>query len=154
MWHVEAAGTNAAVMIMGCKFVCQMFSAPQMSTCAWRNMGRILTSCARAAQSPNARVRECYANVLSNLALYTHEQSRALSERATVMDSEVLATKEEKQEGTVLILMVALGTLMTNSKGTKQYGAKMDGVKWAENCAGVSARLQEVENEIREIATS
>lgn len=151
MTHAESVEANAAVLIMACKFVCNMFAASAMSSHMREKWAKVVASCGSAAKSPNARVRECYANLLSNLALYMHESKMSLAERMPVIGSILQAAEGEKEEGTVYILMVALGTLMMNDAETQQYGAKVGAAKCVVKAARMSKRLQEVADEIRKL---
>ncbi len=146
--HACAPGAGAAVLIMACRFACNMFANRIVAAVAKEKCAKIITACSGAAKSPHKRARETFAALLSNYALLLHDFQAPLSERESVMAAVVKATEGEKEEDVLYSLIVALGTLMANDSDSRKHGVELGAAKVAAESASVSARLQEVAEEI------
>ncbi len=146
--HACAPGASPAVLIMACRFACNMFANGIIAAVAREKCSTIINACSSAAKSQVKRARTTFAALLSNYALLLHNSQAPLSEREPVMAAVVKAAEGEKEEGVLYLLIVALGTLMTNDSDARKRVGELGAVKVAADSASVSARLQEVVKEV------
>lgn len=146
--HAFSINAGPAVLIMACRFVCNMFGNRVVASVVREKREKILNSCAAAGKSAHKRARETYATVLSNYARMLHEAKASVEERAFVMEAITTAAEGEKEETILYLLNVSLGTLMTNEDESRQLGVQLGAANMAAQAAPISTRLQHVAEEL------
>jgi len=146
--HARSPNAGPAVLIMACRFVCNMFANRIVSTVVAQKCETILTSCSAAAKSPNKRARETFASLLNNYAYSLHTSKAAASESKVVMEYIVRTADGEKDESVLYLLNVALGSLMKTDEATRVMGVQLGAAKLAAEAAPVSSRLQQTAEEM------
>lgn len=146
--HARSAQAGHAVLIMACRFVCNMFGNRVVSSVARQNCSKVLNSCAPAAKSSNKRARETFAALLSNYSLLLLEGQAEHSENKVVVEAIIRAAEGEKEESVLYHLSVALGTLMSAKEETRLLGVQLGAAKLAADGASLSIRLQQTAEEM------
>lgn len=157
--HVASPDAGAAVLIMGCRFMCNLFGNRIVLTTTRSRCAEILAALAGASKSENRRVREHYASLLVNYAVALHGSAASVEERTVPMKAAVAllgqsAMGGEKDVEVAFRLAVAIGTLMCGGDEYAAMGVELGAATAAANSATLSARLQQVALEIATLCAS
>jgi phospholipase A-2-activating protein len=153
--HVASPDASAAVLIMGCRFLSNLFGNRVVAASAHARCGEILQAAAGAAKSENRRARETHASLLVNYAVSLLSSNAAPDDRAPVLQTAVaLLNGGEKDEEVVFRLSVAMGTLMCGGDDMAAKGLELGAAAAAAAVAPVSARVQQVAHEIATLIAS
>lgn len=146
--HAFSPKAGNAVLIMACRFVCNLFGNRVVASVVREKCEKVINSCAPAGKAMHTRARETFAAVLSNYALMLYDAKAALHERALVMQAITSAAEGEKEERIVYALNVSLGTLMMGDEESRQLGVQLGAARMAAEAAPKSERLQQVAEEL------
>lgn len=150
--HMSSGDATAAVYIMGCRFVCNMFANRVAGEKARSECGSILKGTEAAARSSNRRARETFASVLINFAVMLHDAKASATEKAPVIQATVmLISGGEKDEEVLYRLMIAMGTIICDDIESARKGVELGVAQAAADAAPISARLQQIATEIATI---
>ncbi|KAI0566520.1 WD40-repeat containing protein [Gracilaria domingensis] len=150
--HLSSAQANAAVYIMGCRFLCNMFGNRVAGAVAKSESSKILEAAANASKSENKRARETFASLLVNYGIMLHDSEASASERAPIMQRAIdVIEKGEKHEEVVYRLMITIGTLICDDTESAALGVEIGVAKAAADMAAISPRVQQIALEIATI---
>lgn len=153
--HLLSEQANAAVYIMGCRFLCNMFGNRVSGTVAGAQCKEILQAASKAARSDNKRARETYAALLVNYAIMLHDGKASAQERSLVMEKAVdVIEAGEDHEEVMYRVMIAIGTLICDDNDCASLGVELGVAKAASDAAPKSPRLQQIALEIATIIAS
>mmetsp|Transcript_40977 Transcript_40977/g.162226 ORF Transcript_40977/g.162226 Transcript_40977/m.162226 type:complete len:806 (-) Transcript_40977:1084-3501(-) len=139
---------SPAILILSCRFFCNLFGSPSGIETAKLNMSRILEQVSIARSSPNRRVRETYATLLYNYAIALKGDSRV---DAVLEAAFLVFTASEKDEPVLYRILVAVGTAMSSSKEATLTAQKLGVAEAASSTASISSRLLACANEIAQL---
>lgn len=146
---------TSPVYIMGCRFLCNMFSNRIAGEVAKTRMLDILSATTKAATAENRRARETSASLLINYAVLLHDSKAPVSERQNVLAATVQRIcGGENDEEVLYRLMLAMGTLICGDTDSARRGVELGVAKAAAEAAPKSARLQHVALEIATIVAT
>lgn len=148
--HMCSTEASAAVHIMGCRFLCNLFGNRVVGSAVRKDMEHILEVAGAAAKCDNRRARETYASLVINYAVMLFEDKAGLDERGVVIRTAVRLISDggEKDEEVLYRLLTAVGTVMCGDDEAAKRGVELGVAQAAADVASVSARLQQVALEI------
>ncbi|PXF41456.1 Phospholipase A-2-activating protein [Gracilariopsis chorda] len=153
--HLSSEQANAAVYIMGCRFLCNMFGNRVSGTVAKAQQSAILQAASRAARTDNKRARETHAALLVNYAIMLHDSKAPAQERSSVIKKSVdVIEAGEDHEEVLYRVMIAIGTLICDDNESASLGVELGVAKAASDAAPISPRLQQIALEIATILAS
>lgn len=153
--HMSSAESSSAVLLMGCRFLCNMFGNRVVASVARSRCREILDAAASASKSENRRARETHGSLLVNYAVALHDASASLDERSVPLQVGIkLLNDGEHDEEVAFRLLVAVGTLMCGGKEMAQKGLALGAAAAAAAVAPFSARIQQVAHEIAVLVAS
>lgn len=153
--HMGSPDASAAVLIMGCRFLCNMFGNRVVGEVTRSKCAEILQAAAGASKGENRRARETHASLLVNYAVSMHSSAALPEERAVPLQICIsLLSGGESDEEVVFRLIVAMGTLMCGGEEMVKKGVELGGAAAAAAAAPVSARVQQVATEIAALITT
>ena len=142
--HMKSEEVKAPVLLMGCRFLCNMFGNSVTSSVVRSRCKEILEACEKATTSDNVRVRSTFASVLVNYAVLFHDSKASFVEREPALKVAVqLVTSVEKGEEILFRLTVAMGTLMADDDESAMKGVELGAAVAAASAASKSKRLQD-----------
>lgn len=140
------------LLIMLCRFVCNMFSNRVVLEITKANLQAILQAgLINVAKSQNKRARETFASIVVNAAVVFYE---APKEDTSVSADEIInvvvgvVQNGEREEDVVYRLLVALGSVMCKNNDVAKKALELGAAQVAADCAPLSPRLQQVALEI------
>jgi phospholipase A-2-activating protein len=155
MDHLASPDASPAVLIMGSRFLCNLFGNRVVAATARLNCAEILTAAASAGKSENRRARETYATLLINYAFALYSANASSGERSVPMSAALaLLTSGERDEEVAFRLLVAVGTLMCGGDENVAKGLELGAAAAAALVAPLSARLQAVALEVAALIDS
>lgn len=147
--HLSSTEATAAVLIMGCRFLCNLFGNRVVKSAMMTHVDDVLKSAFPASRSDNRRARETFASLLINYSLMMYENKASVAERAGVLNCAIqLISSGERDEEVLYRLAVAMGTVMCGDEYTAKRGVELGAAQAAADVASVSPRLQQVATEI------
>lgn len=150
--HLSATDASAPVHIMGCRFLCNMFSNRVAGSKAQSDVGNILRATSRASKSANRRARETFASLMINYAVSLFESKASADDRVPFFKCIIdMVSTGEKDEEVVYRLMLALGTLLCGDVSCARKGVELGVARAASDAAPKSGRTQQVALEIATI---
>lgn len=150
--HLSAPDASAPVYIMGCRFLCNMFSNRVAGAKAQSDVENILRATLWASKSTNRRARETFASVMINYAVALFESKASADDRVPFFKCIVdLISGGEKDEEVLYRLMLALGTMLCGDVSCAQKGVELGAAQAASDAAPISGRTQQVALEIATI---
>lgn len=149
MHHLSSTEATAAVLIMGCRFLCNLFGNRVVGSVMMTRVDDVLKSSFSASRSTNRRARETFASLLINYSLMMYENKASVEERAGVLNCAIqLISSGERDEEVLYRLAIALGTVMCGDENAAKRGVELGAAQAAADVAPVSPRLQQVATEI------
>lgn len=153
--HMGSPDASAAILIMGCRFLCNMFGNRVVGEVTRSKCGDILQAAAGASKSENRRARETHASLLVNYAVSMQSAAVSAEERALPMQVCIsLLSGGEKDEEVAFRVLVAMGTLMCGGEEMVRKGVELGAAAAATAAAPISARIQQVATEIAALITT
>lgn len=152
--HMASANASAAVYIMGCRFLCNMFGNRVAGEKARADCESILKRTEAVGRSSNRRARETLGAVLINFAVMLRDSKASVEEKARVIEGGVKLMGGEKDEEVLFRLLIAMGTTICDDLEAAKKGVELGIAEAAANAAPVSARLQQISLEIATIIAS
>lgn len=153
--HMASPDAKAPVLIMGCRFLCNMFGNRVAGSTVRSECAGTLSCCTGAAKNENRRVRETHASLLVNYAVALHDSEASAEERAIPLAVLVsLISNGEADEEVLFRLMIAMGTLICDDASSAARGVALGVADAAATAAPVSGRIQQVALEIATIVAA
>lgn len=146
--HMASPDANGPVLIMGCRFLCNLFCNRVVASAVRQRVHDILKASTGASKSENRKARETFASLLVNYAVSLHASDATPAEREPLLQTSIALIPGEKDEEVLYRLTVAMGTLMCGGPKAAQLGVELGAAAAAAAAAPVSPRLQQVATEI------
>jgi phospholipase A-2-activating protein len=153
--HITAPSAPVPVLVLGCRFLCNLFANRVVLSVALLRDSDILNAARAASRSENRKARETHGALLVNYAVAMHNAKSTPSARSLPLKICVeLISSFEKDEEVLFRLMVAMGTLLCGGMEYANTGRELGVQAAATVAAPVSARVQQVAHEISFICSS
>lgn len=150
--HLTSEDAGVPVLLMGCRFLCNLFGNRVVASVIRSRCQQVLTACEKASKSGNRRVREVFASLLVNYAVLFHDSEAPFTERQCPMQTAIsLVSPTENDEEVLFRLLVAIGTLMVDNEESTVKGVELGAAAAAASAAPKSDRLKQLALEISTI---
>lgn len=147
--HMNNPNAAAAIHMMGCRFLCNLFGNRVVGAYVREQMSTILDQTQLSRTHSNRRARETFAALLINYALMLHDAKANVEQRLVIAQMAIkLVNDGEKDEEVLYRLMICLGTVMCDDPDTAKQSVEIGAAQAAADCAPLSPRLQQVALEI------
>jgi phospholipase A-2-activating protein len=149
MQHMSSPDASTAVLIMGSRFMCNMFGNRVVASTVRSRCSEILKAASGASKSDNRRARETHATLLINYAYSMYSTKADAEERAVPLGVALaLLTGGERDEEVGFRLLTAVGTLMCGGDEYAAKGLELGAATAAALVAPASARMTAIALEI------